>query len=162
MERGYLKEQSTVTAICTLGIGHAPSLTAVSHWEFLEETVESLSTKDNIGFYVTGPARDYECIVVVSPRLAEIIASGGLSKRDVQDYLYQKARKRLGDLRGKAYWANRTLPLWVNEEDPDTLLPMVPRPENIVIFVAGGPAGNSALHLGSWSTTHSVTVLIRE
>jgi hypothetical protein len=121
----------------------------------------------------------YRPLLVLSPVLAETIAKSGWSKDAVKQYFYEHARmpaakfeKYIGE------WTNlvpgrRTLVDLVNlgkadrafaeSSDPERLVPIVVRPEDFMIAVAGDPLRTNAYvfsHNGmlGYSTTKAVTL----
>ncbi|MBI3964544.1 MAG: hypothetical protein HY329_02830, partial [Chloroflexi bacterium] len=102
---------------------------------------DTMSAKGTNNTHVMG-----ESLVVFSPIAAKHVADDGWSKRDVRKYLFEKARRRLGDLRPVSprrpnldaehwypWW-----PKWVNQASEDTMVPVVERPEAIHVIVTGG------------------------
>ncbi|MDP6707277.1 MAG: UGSC family (seleno)protein [Alphaproteobacteria bacterium] len=121
----------------------------------------------------------YRPLLVLSPVLAETIAKSGWSKDDVKQYFYEHARmpaakfeKYIGE------WTNlvpgrRTLVDLVNlgkadrvfaeSSSPERLVPIVVRPEDFMIAVAGDPLRTNAFvfsHNGmlGYSTTKAVAL----
>ena len=102
----------------------------------------------------------YRPLLVLSPILAETIAGSGWSKADLQQALFERARipawkfeKYLGD------WTNlvpghrsltdfvdtRKAPkMFAESDDPDRLVPIVTKPEHLLIAVAGDPLRTNA------------------
>lgn len=94
-----------------------------------------------------------EIVVVVGPEHAEFFRKEKWSKDDLRLYLYQKARNRIGDLMfsqryGRFY--NRMWPKWFDRTRDDEEVPVVVRPDDIHIFVAGGPAGRFSAVIPGW------------
>ena len=97
----------------------------------------------------------FQPLLVITPILARTFAAGGWSKRDVQDALFEAARipastfeKMIGE------WSNLTTgrrrlfdlvaegalpPVFADGDDPERLVPIVTRPERLMIAVAGDP-----------------------
>ena len=78
-----------------------------------------------------------ETLVVLTPNEARHMAENGYDRTAVQEQLWQQARRRIGDLLSPdvppyAWW-----PDWVNTDDPDTLVPVTERPEDIHVMVTG-------------------------
>jgi len=80
----------------------------------------------------------------------------GLSKADVREYVYQNARMPLRQLIGVAHYGNRNWPSWVDETNPDTMVPIVRSSDDLVVVVAGGDGRHSAW-LAGWGVTRIVT-----
>jgi len=87
-----------------------------------------------------------ECLVAFSPSEARHLARAGLRREDVQEILYELARRRLGELRPRgplrpdddpAYFYE-WWPDWIDQTDDDVLVPAVWGPESIHLVVTGG------------------------
>lgn len=91
-------------------------------------------------------------LVVISPLIAHGLHAEGWSKRDVQLYLYERARvpiervRRYKELRyGRNVEAGEPYfwPKWLDVDDPtepEPMIPIVRDPDNVMIAVAGDPA----------------------
>ena len=101
---------------------------------------------------------DSEFFVVLAPEHARQAAAEGWSREDAQLFLYQHARMPLRVIRQHFDFWGDDVP-WIRSiDDPDAMLPMTSRPENIRIMVAGGPGKHSCV-MPSWgSISRSVTV----
>ena len=97
-----------------------------------------------------------QIVVVICPEHADEIASSGLTKSDVQEFIYQNARMPLSTLVGRAHYGNRNWPSWVDETNLDTLVPIVRASDDIVPIVAGGDGRHSAW-LAGWGVTRMAT-----
>lgn len=97
-----------------------------------------------------------EIFVALCPEHAATIASSGWSRRDVQTFLYERARLPRGELLA-AFRQRRWRP-WMQAEAPEhTLLPMTEHPDNYRVLVTGGAGKHSAV-LPSWGMTRSCTL----
>jgi hypothetical protein len=125
----------------------------------LTSIADSLATLGSNNMFVMG-----EAAVVIGPEHADTIRKDGWSRCDVQQFLFERARRRLADLTfhgayGKIY--NRHWPAWVNRENPDEMVPAVERPEDFLVLVAGGLAGRFSAVIPGWAHwTRAVTRLI--
>jgi hypothetical protein len=99
-------------------------------------------------------------LLILTPILAETLARAGLSKYNVQTLLWQHARitaRQFERLIGE--WTNlapgrprlvdlvargRAPKLYAESDDPDRLVPIVARPEDITIAVSGDPLRTNA------------------
>jgi hypothetical protein len=99
-----------------------------------------------------------EFFVVLCPEHAATIASHGWGRRDVQSFLYERARLPRGVLR-EAFETVAWVPWLAAIEDDSALLPMTDDPDNIRVLVAGG-AGKHSCVIPSWGMTKSVTVAV--
>ena len=92
------------------------------------------------------------CAVVLGPEHAATIANAKWSRADIREYLWSHARVRFGDIAfdnryGKVY--NRNLPKWYGR-DLESMNPVVPDPDKIHLFVAGGGAGRFSAFIPGW------------
>jgi len=101
-------------------------------------------------------ASNGEYFVAFGPEHAATISGAGWSRRDVQNYLFERARRPVREMRahfgGGRAWAG-----WVEALDDDDLMPLTGHPDNIRIFVTGGPGKHSSV-IPSWGGTRSVTL----
>ncbi len=127
--------------------------------EYLADALVS-QTSWELVFTIGLAAETYRPLLLLSPILAETISGSGWSKADLQNALYEKARlpaKRFEDYIG--HWTNlvpgrRRLVDFVNlrradrrfaeSTDPERLVPIVGRPEHLLIGVAGDPLRTNA------------------
>ena len=96
-----------------------------------------------------------EFFVALCPEHAATIASHGWTRRDVQSYLFQRARLPAGDVR--AAFESRAWEPWMAAVPDSELLPMTGHPDHIRVFVCGGPGKHSSV-IPSWGMTKSVTL----
>jgi hypothetical protein len=92
------------------------------------------------------------CAVVLCPEHAATIARCGWKRHDIRHYLWTYSGNRWGDLYGRGRYGavyNRNLPAWYKRE-PDARTPIVPSPDNIHVFVAGGEAGRFSAFIPGW------------
>ncbi|HEY8449238.1 MAG TPA: hypothetical protein VIL95_02035 [Bacillota bacterium] len=96
--------------------------------------------------------------VVLSPEHAALIAGAGWTRYDVQRYLFVQASRPVSVLRRGGMWDMRDWPAWMEAmaRDPEARIPVVRRPDDILVFVAGGP-GKHSLVIPSFGATQSVT-----
>jgi hypothetical protein len=90
-----------------------------------------------------------QTVVFLNPEHARIIAEDGWSKRDVQMFLFERARRRRADLvcRGiTTTWAP-----WVGD-----LVPIVEDPADILVVVTGAPGPQSQVAI-PWGYSRGVT-----
>ena len=97
-----------------------------------------------------------EVMLVLGPEHAQIIARAGWRKNDVRSFLFEQARQpvgllKLGGVHGRNLHRNNLWPRWVDREDDEFRVPLVRRPEDIHILVAGGP-GRHSVYLPGWGS----------
>lgn len=104
------------------------------------------------------PISQGEYFIVLGPEHAQSIALTGMTRRDVQSYLYERARIPARVFRHhfqELAWAQ-----WMKTVDDDHRLPMTGDADNIRVLVAGGP-GKHSLVIPSWGMTKSVTLPVQ-
>ena len=96
----------------------------------------------NVGWYM----RQSQLLVVLGPEHAATIAADGLSKADVQRFVFEHARLPLCRLKLGGMWGMHDWPTWMQKATDDTvMLPQVPSVEDVFVLVAGGSGKHSAV-----------------
>ncbi len=103
------------------------------------------------------PVSSAEFFVVLGPEHAATIAGAGWTRRDVQSFLYERARLPASVLR-RAFEVVQWRP-WLEALGEGDELPITDHPDNIHVLVAGG-AGKHSCVIPSWGMTRSVTLPI--
>ncbi len=158
--RGLPAESSAVTVVgCIPPIelyGGAPG-GIYSAESFLAETADAMATlgSNHLVFLA-------ESLLVLGPAASRTLSEGGYSRADVQHYLYEKARRPLSDL--AAVWYDRAAgnprwPKWIDQTDPNTMVPIARGPEGIHVLVSGGPRAKA--WCAGWHYTQAQTRAVR-
>lgn len=92
-----------------------------------------------------------QIVVFMNPEHAQIVHSGGWSKRDAQMFLYETARNDASLLEGRGYVPERAP--WMSRL---SAIPVVERPEDILIAVVGAPGNLSQVSL-PWGFSRGAT-----
>jgi len=140
---GPLREDDAVTVFG----GEAPhnvndhvSTGAAGILTTLADTAVSLGS--NVGWFLA----QSQLLVVLGPEHAATIAADGLTRADVQRYVFEHARLPLRTLKLGGMWGMQDWPAWMSAvRDDDALLPQVPSPEDVFVMVAGGPGKHSSV-----------------
>lgn len=102
----------------------------------------AVSLGSNVGWYLS----QSQLLIVLGPEHARTIAGDGLSRADVQRFVFEHARLPLRTLRLGGMWGIHDWPAWMTAvTDPDALLPQVPSPDDVFVVVAGGAGKHSAV-----------------
>jgi hypothetical protein len=155
VEKGFAKNVSTVTVLGAEGPQNVNDHGSNSAEEVLLTVAGVLATPGTNHLYLGG-----EPLIVLSPEHAKIIASSGFSKKDVKQFLFEKARVPLrlisrGNLeRFCKIWPERFLGLAMEDS-----VPIPEKAEDFIVVVAGGQGKHSAV-IPSFGTTKAVTVSI--
>ncbi len=147
VEKGYQPGDSTVLVIAAEAPHSVTNHVANDPEGILDSIVSAMSTIAHNNAVSSG-----SCAVVIGPEHATTIAAKGWTRNDVKNYLWANAHNAFGELAfnhryGKVY--NRNLPRWYKRE-LDSPIPIVPGPENIHLFVAGGEAGRFSAFIPGW------------
>jgi hypothetical protein len=102
----------------------------------------AITLGSNVGAYFS----QAQLMVVLGPEHAKTVAGDGLSREDVQRYIYENARLPLGLLKLSGMYGMHDWPAWMNAiRDPDARLPCVPSPADVFVLVAGGSGKHSCV-----------------
>jgi hypothetical protein len=157
VELGYAAGASTVTLTAVRAVYPVMESTVASGHAVLATLVEALKTVGVANYYQIGTGA--QLTLVVCPEHAAEMAAAGLTKAAIRDYVYQQARMPVRQLQGLAHYGNRTWPAWIDEQDPEALVPVVSCADDVVVVVAGGDGRHSAW-LAGWGVTRVVTEAI--
>ena len=151
IERGFKREQSTVTVV-----GAEGTMNMHSYGKNADDILRVFADT-----MMHGPSNEYvhggEPWIVLSPEHAEILHDAGYSKADVQQKLWELSKMKAGRMTpediGRAQ-ASRTAAY--GPIKADTLLTIAHTPKDIAIIVAGG-AGAHTVYIPCFGNTRSVT-----
>jgi hypothetical protein len=94
-------------------------------------------------------------VIVIPKQLREHILAAGWTKKDIGEFLYERARVRRGE------WANVGKGSVVRDR-ADKVHPALGSPDDLLVVAAGGPAGGFGSVIAPWmgSKTRAVTAAI--
>ena len=150
IEVGYTEGSSTVTLMAVRGVYTIMETTVSTGLEVLQTITGNMKATGISNYYQIGTGA--QIAVVLCPEHADEIAASGLSKSDVKEFIYQNARMPMSMLVGRAHYGNRNWPSWIDQNNPETLVPIVRSSEDLMILVAGGDGRHSAW-LAGWGVT---------
>ncbi|MBI2861673.1 MAG: hypothetical protein HYX89_02520, partial [Chloroflexi bacterium] len=158
VERGFDPNTSTVTAIAVVSVLNIMVLAAKRAEEVLPEIVGSMTTLGTNNLYNGG-----DPTLALCPEHAEVIARDGLSKDDVKHYIFEHARVPLSKLSPDnaaiiRHHREKAIP-WAFQQ-PEPLIPIADRPEDIIIIVAGARGGPHSSYVSTFGNQPSVTKAI--
>jgi hypothetical protein len=140
---GALHEENVVTVFGgepPHNVNDHVSTTAGGILATVADTAVSLGS--NVGWYFS----QSQLLIVLGPEHARTIAGDGLSRADVQRFVFEHARLPLRTLKLGGMWGIQDWPRWMHAiTDDDALLPQVPSPEDVLVIVAGGPGKHSSV-----------------
>jgi len=116
------------------------STTAAGILANVADTAVSLGS--NVGWYFS----QSQLLVVLGPEHARTIAADGLTRADVQRFVFEHARLPLGKLKLGGMWGMHDWPAWMKVvRDDEAMLPQVPSADDVFVLVAGGPGKHSSV-----------------
>lgn len=147
VSRGYSPDDSTVFVLAAEPPHSVTNHVATDPEGILDSIVSAMSTIAHNNAVSGG-----SCAVVIGPEHAATIAAHGWTRTDVCSYLWMNTKNTFADISfghryGRVY--NRNLPRWYRRE-PESRIPIVPRPDDIHLFVAGGTAGRFSAFIPGW------------
>ncbi|MFH1484559.1 MAG: hypothetical protein ABIH46_00665 [Chloroflexota bacterium] len=135
IERGCPPGSSGVT-VFGCEAPHSVSSGNVMPFYMLTSVADTMSALGNNNSHVMG-----QTLVTFCPEATKILKREGWAKRDVKEFLFEKARRRLGETRHTAHdWdlCNQFMPKWIDRNDDSVMKPVVKEPEDIHVTVCGG------------------------
>jgi hypothetical protein len=161
VDMGFAAGDNTVTISRHTGGNVLASVTGSTPQEMMPYIADGVAKETGweivftVGGLSVGTLRP---VLVLSPILAETIARGGWSKRDVKRYLFDHAR--MAAWRVEAYtekWADfpigslkkqvnlgRLPKQFYESDDPNRLVPIVLEPDDFIVIVSGDPLRTNA------------------
>ena len=143
---------SAVTVHCGEGPHNVHDAEAAGDPQLILDKIASAMT--SLG-QNNAPISQAECFIVLGPEHAQSLARGAFTRKDVQSYLFDRARMPAHVFR--RHFQELAWTQWMKTMPDDHLLPMTAEPDNIRVVVAGGP-GKHSLVVPSWGMTRSVTL----
>lgn len=162
VERGCAAGTSAVTVFACEGprqVRNTVSQTPEGVLNGIADCMSSLGTSltmsGSIATTATG-TRQGEITIVIAGEHTQTIAKHGWSKSDIRRYLSDHARRTVADLKGGG-----GLPGSVAPGDEQRYIPVVERPEDIMVVAAGGREGAMSAVIPSWGPKVASTAVTR-
>ena len=158
VERGYRPEQSSVTVVAAEpphNVNDHSSTTAAGLFATTVSTMLPIGANDPyIGIGRSTP------VLVLGPEHARTIANSGYDKAAIKRHQFEHVRNPIELLRQGGMYKIRDWPAGFVEQHGD-MLPIVEKPEDFIIAVAGGDGLHSA-YIPTFAISTGVTALIEE
>lgn len=138
VERGFRPEQSVVTVLNAEAPHNISENMHTTAREILTTCASSLSPLGSNNLYSQG-----EPVLALGPEHAAFIASEGWNKLDVKLFIYEKARQPWALVRGRGKSLGPRIPKWLEHPLDTDMVPIVTRPEELIVIVCGGAGGKS-------------------
>jgi hypothetical protein len=138
VERGYKREQNVVTVVNTEAPHSMTENIQTDPDEIMRTFASSMATLGVNNLYSQGTP-----VLVLGIEHAQHIASAGWSKQDVQRALFERARQPWGLMKNRGKSKGPRFPDFVDRTDENSMVPIIGRPEDLVVIVGGGAGGKS-------------------
>ena len=149
IERGFNPDQSTVTVVAAESPHNVNDHSSISAAGVLVTLAGTLAGQGNNNIlYQVG-----EPLILIGPEHARTIARDGYKKKEVKEFLFQKAR-----IPKKAFSRENQENRFAGFPE-DASIPVTSKPENMMVVVAGG-SGKHSMVIPTFGNTLSVTKLI--
>jgi hypothetical protein len=150
VEMGFKKTQSTVTVNGVENPHNINDHAAEDAENLLITLAASMATQGNNNILYQGG----EPVLVVGPEHASILSTSGFSKAQVKQYLYENARVP------KKAFSKKHQEAHFSGYDEDDLIPVLQKPEDLMVIVAGGPGKHTLFCPNYVIRSNAVTKLI--
>lgn len=151
--QGFTASDSTLTIMSAESPHNINDHVATKDTDLLITVADAMATIGHNNACCIGSG---DVLVAMGPEHAHTAASGGMSRRDVQQFLFEQARNRIGKIRNRAMWDMFDWPEWVDKTDDDFMVPLVEKPEDILLIVVGG-AGKHSAFMPTFGVDKSIT-----
>lgn len=159
VELGYPEEASTVTVVpaeAPHNIYDGWSISSETLLEIICGSIKQMGSNNAWGM-------DPDMLLILGPEHAAMLARDGITKSDIQRYVFEHARTMLSDwpdVYQQKVFAVRYPERFLNVDPRTTPVPMIFAPDRLLVIVAGG-AGAHSLHVptfGTRSLTEPITM----
>jgi hypothetical protein len=149
-ERGFRKEQSTVTVMAALG--------PHQFYNQLSSTAEGVLTTLADTMRISGnPMGQPEYLVVLAGEHMRTIARDGWSKADIRRFLFEHTQNSHAHLKKTNVMAGA-----LQAGDETRMRPLVESPDDILVVAAGGRAGAFSAYVPGWGSKRSSRAVTKE
>jgi hypothetical protein len=135
-DRGLAPGTSAVTMLCAEAPHNINDHKAHDVQRYLGSAASSMSNLGSNGLYRSGLTCEH--MLLMTAESANWVAERGWSKSDVSSYLFEHARQPVREMRDRGGWDMSPLAKFVHIDDDNAMVPIVNRPQDILIAVAGG------------------------
>jgi hypothetical protein len=119
----------------------------------LDQIADQMRARGNSNTHTMG-----ETLVVLSPQWVRLLDDQGWTRDRAQEFLFERSRRRLGDIRRRADGSpalrpEDRYPWWpdaIDQTDPDVMVPTTWGPSSIHLVVAGGDSLTYAAVCPGW------------
>jgi hypothetical protein len=155
VERGFKPQDSVVTVVNAEAPHSMTENVQTDPIEIMRTFADSMATYGCNNLYSQGhPA------LIFGPENAQHVAAAGWKKLDVQNAIFEMARKPWGMVKNRGKSKGPFFPPWVNKNDDNAMVPIINGPRDLIVVVAGGAGGKSMWCPTAGAQSLSVSKLI--
>jgi hypothetical protein len=157
VERGFKAEDSVVTVLNAEAPQSMTENVQTEPIEIMRTFADSMATYGGNNLHSQGnPA------VVLGVEHAQHIKAGGWRKKDIQMALFEMARRPWGIAKNRGKSKGPFFPVWVDQKDPNALVPIINEPKDLIVIVAGGAGGKSMYCPTAGAQSLSVSKIVEQ
>jgi len=152
VERGYRREQSTVTVVNAEAPHSMTENIQTDPDEIMRTFASSMSGLGVNNLYSQGHP-----VLVLGIEHARYLAAARWTKRDVKQALFERARQPWGLVKDRGKSKGPFFPEWVDRSDDASMVPIVGAADDLIVIVGGGAGGKSMFLPTAGAQSLSVT-----
>ena len=157
VERGFKREQSVVTMVNTEAPHSMTENVQTNPHEIMRTFASCMATLGVNNLYSQGHP-----VLVLGIEHAHHIAAAGWAKREIKQALFERARQPWGLMKNRGKSKGPHFPVFVDQSDDRSLVPIVWRAEDLILIVGGGAGGKSMFLPTAGGQSLSVSKVIEE
>jgi hypothetical protein len=138
VERGFEADQSVVTVVNAEAPHSMTENVQTEPIEIVRTFADTMAALGGNNLYSQGHP-----VLVLGVEHAQHISAAGWSKRDLQMALFERARRPWGLTKDRGKSKGPFFPVWVDQRDDNSLVPILCHPQDLIVIVAGGAGGKS-------------------
>jgi hypothetical protein len=138
VERGFKVDESVVTVVNAEAPHSMTENVQTDPVEIMRTFADSMATYGGNNLYSQGHP-----VLVFGVENAQHVAAGGWKKLDVQKAIFEMARKPWGMVKNRGKSKGPFFPVWVDQNDETSMVPIINEPRDLIVIVAGGAGGKS-------------------
>ncbi len=157
VERGFRLEQSVVTVVNAEAPHSMTENIQTDPIEIMRTFASCMATLGSNNLYSQGHP-----VLVMGIENAHHVAAAGWSKHDVQRTLFDMARQPWGVMKNRGKSKGPHFPEFVDQNDDNSMVPILWKAEDLILVVAGGAGGKSMFLPTAGGQSLSVSKAIEE
>lgn len=138
VERGFKRDASVVTVVNAEAPHSMTENVQTDPNEIVRTFASTMAALGSNNIYSQGTP-----VLVLGPEHAGFFAAASWSKEDLKQALFDRARQPWVLIRNRGKSKGPHFPQWIDRNNENAMVPIVSRPEDLIVIVAGGAGGKS-------------------